>query len=272
MRTRIPVRPTRLAGAVAASVVTALVATPYAQAAAANPAVPSGTTVHFPGRPEVGALFDAPDYTGTDAAHFCTGSVIASPHGDLVLTAAHCLYNASKHTYTHAVTDITFAPGYDQTPRTDLGGVWNVTQIDVAPGYLADGDTESDYAILVIAPHNGHEIQQYTGALLPTAAFLPEPVEVVGYNNLEWDAQGNEPITCTALAFEETDDGQPYARFNCPNYQDGTSGGPWIVRGTNLVMGVIGGYEQGGDSPDWSYSALFGPAMLKFYLTTAFGS
>ncbi len=262
-------RPTRLAGAVAASVVTVLAATPWAQAAAADTAAPSGTTVHFSGRAEVGALFDAADYTGADAAHFCTGSVIASPRGDLVLTAAHCVYNATQHTYIHSA--ITFAPGYDQSPRADLGGVWDVAQVDVAPGYLADGDTESDYAILVIAPHGRREIQQYTGALLPAPALLPEPVEVVGYNNLEWDAQGNSPIECGATAFEETDDGQPYARFNCPNYQDGTSGGPWIVRGTNFVVGVIGGYEQGGDSPDWSYSALFGPAMLKFYAATALG-
>lgn len=270
MRTRISVRPARLAGAVAASVLTAFTTIPTAQAAAESPTIPSGTTVHFPGRPEVGALFDAPDYTGADAAHFCTASVIASPRGNLVLTAAHCVYSASKKTYIHA--DITFAPGYDQTPRADLGGVWSVEQIDVAPGYLADGDTESDYAILVIAPQHGHEIQQYTGALLPAIAKLPEQVQVVGYNNLEWDAQGNEPIECRALAFEETDDGAPYARFDCPNFQDGSSGGPWIVRGTNLVMGVIGGYEQGGDTPDWSYSALFGPDMLKFYLATAFGN
>ena len=36
-------------------------------------------------------------------------------------------------------------------------------------------------------------------------------------------------------------------------------------------LGVKAGaqLEQGGDTPDWSYSALFGPSMLKFYLATA---
>lgn len=267
MRTRISLRPTRLAGSVAASVLTAFAVIPTAQAATTDADVPSGTTVHFSGRPEVGALFDAPDYTGANAAHFCTASVIASPRGNLVLTAAHCVYSASKGMYTHP--NITFAPGYGQAPRPDLGGVWSVAQIDVAPAYLADGDPESDYAILVIAPQNGHEIQHFTGALLPTVATLPEPVEVVGYNDLEWDVQGNEPIECRALAFEETEGGEPYARFNCPDFQDGSSGGPWIVRGTHLVMGVIGGYEQGGDSPDWSYSALFGANLLKFYRQVA---
>lgn len=236
-----------------------------AQAAVHGPDA-SAVTVHFAGLPQVGALFDAPVYTGADAAHFCTGSVIDSPRGDLVLTAAHCVYNASKHTYNHA--SITFAPGYDDGPDALLGGVWNVTAVDVAPGYLANGDEEQDYAILQIAPQHGLEIQDVTGGLRLAAAHLPEPVTPVGYNNLEWDPAGNEPIVCRAKAFEETDDGLPWARFDCPNYQDGTSGGPWIAPG-GRVIGVIGGYEQGGDTPDYSYSALFGADTLAFYRSVA---
>ena len=227
----------------------------------------SGTTVHFAGLPQVGALFGSAVYTGAGAAHFCTGSVIDSPHGDLVLTAAHCVYNASKHTYNHA--SLTFAPGYDNGPDAYLGGVWNVTAVDVAPGYLASGDEEQDYAILVIAPQNGLQIQDVTGGLRLAAAHLPEPVSPVGYNDLQYDAAGNQAIACHTQAFEETDDGLPWARFNCPNYQDGTSGGPWIAPG-GRVIGVIGGYEQGGDTPDYSYSALFGADTLAFYRSVAF--
>ena len=228
----------------------------------------SGRTVHFQGIAPVGALFSAPVYTGSDAAHFCTGSVIASPHGDLVLTAAHCVWNASTHTYTHS--SITFAPGYDNAPVAALGGVWTVSQIDVAPDYLANGNPADDYALLVVAPKSGRTIQQFTGALRLATTHLPVPVRVVGYNDLQYDPDGNKPIECRALAFEETDAGAPWARFNCPNYQDGTSGGPWIIAGTNRVIGVIGGYEQGGDSPDWSYSAIFNASTSAFYASVAF--
>jgi hypothetical protein len=265
---RIPRRPRRLLATLVTG--TALVvAGPVAVAqAAVHGADASGVTVHFPGLPQVGALFDAPDYTGADAAHFCTGTVIDSPRGDLVLTAAHCVWNQSTGTYTH--DSITFAPGYDNGPNAFLGGVWNVTAIHVAPGYVANGDEEDDYALLQIAPQRGGlQIQDVTGGLRLAAAHLPEPVSVVGYNNLEWDPAGNEAIVCHTQAFEETDDSLPWARFNCPNYQDGTSGGPWIAPG-GRVVGVIGGYEQGGDTPNWSYSALFGADTLSFYRSVAF--
>lgn len=244
------------------------VAGPVAVADAATSAAstsPSGDTVHFSGLPQVGALFSSADYTGTSAAHFCTGSVIDSPRGDLVLTAAHCVAGRAAN-YTPG--SITFAPGYDNGLNNRLGGAWSVQKIDVAPGYLADQNPEDDYALLEIAPQHGLSIQQVTGGLRLGTTHLPEQVSVVGYNDLEYDADGNTPIVCTTTAFEETDDGEPWSRFNCPNYQDGTSGGPWITR-DGKVVGVIGGYEQGGDSPNWSYSATFDADTLAFFHTVA---
>ena len=38
------------------------------------------------------------------------------------------------------------------------------------------------------------------------------------------------------------------------------------------MVGVIGGYEQGGDSPNWSYSAIFDNATLAFYRSVAFSA
>jgi V8-like Glu-specific endopeptidase len=235
--------------------------------AAANSAAGSGATVHFSGLPQVGALFSSADYTGSTAAHFCTATVVDSPAGDLVLTAAHCVASFATSTYTSGT--LTFAPGYDGGPNNRLGGVWNVAKVDLSPGYQADQNTEDDYALLVIAPKNGLEIQQATGGLRLSTARLPEPVSVVGYNDLAYDVDGNTPIVCSTKAYEETDGGEPWARFDCPNYQDGTSGGPWITR-DGAVMGVIGGYEQGGDSPNWSYSAIFNAATLAFYRSVAF--
>ena len=42
--------------------------------------------------------------------------------------------------------------------------------------------------------------------------------------------------------------------FYCNDFQGGTSGGPWIVgfnghAGTGMVLGVTGGYEEGGNYP-----------------------
>ena len=51
--------------------------------------------------------------------------------------------------------------------------------------------------------------------------------------------------------------------FDCGGYTNGTSGGPFLANvhpatGLGTVIGVIGGYEQGGDTPSVSYSARFG--------------
>ena len=50
-----------------------------------------------------------------------------------------------------------------------------------------------------------------------------------------------------------------------PSASAGVVGGvPGGVAGGSVV-GVIGGYEQGGDTPDVSYAAYFGPAVAALY-------
>ncbi len=232
--------------------------------AVATAATTSGTTAHFGGRSSVGALFPAPGGTITENAHFCSGSVVDSPHGDLVLTAAHCVYSI-KNGYTKSLA---FAPKFDNGPSAE--GVWYVKKIIVPRGWLANQNPQDDYAFLVMRPqtHDGRttNIQQHTGSLTPSVSSpLPEKVSVVGYNDVRYDKNGNTPIICHASAFEVMEAGSHYERFNCPNYQDGTSGSPWVVAGTNHVIGVIGGYEQGGDSPDYSFSSLFTTATIADY-------
>jgi hypothetical protein len=34
---------------------------------------------------------------------------------------------------------------------------------------------------------------------------------------------------------------------------------------TGTIVGVIGGYQQGGDTPSVSYGVRFGPAILRLY-------
>jgi hypothetical protein len=65
--------------------------------------------------------------------------------------------------------------------------------------------------------------------------------------------------------------------FECANYTDGTSGGPFLANvsartGEGWVIGVIGGYQNGGDTPDVSYSPRFFSAILALYQTAITGS
>ena len=64
--------------------------------------------------------------------------------------------------------------------------------------------------------------------------------------------------------------------FDCGGYTDGTSGGPFLTNvssttGQGTVVGVIGGYEQGGDLPQVSYSSAFGAKVAALYKAAVAG-
>lgn len=63
----------------------------------------------------------------------CTGSVVHSTGGDLVLTAAHCVSGRSQATFVPGLTD-------DAAP-TDL---WKVDQFYFDPRWIAIKDPRAD--------------------------------------------------------------------------------------------------------------------------------
>ena len=75
-------RRVRTAVVVAGSLVVAALAVPGL--ASAEPPLGTKTARKFRGTPTVGALFDS----ATSKTHFCTASVVASPHGNVLITAA----------------------------------------------------------------------------------------------------------------------------------------------------------------------------------------
>lgn len=90
------------------------------------------------GVPEVGALFANP----ASDEHNCTASVVDSPAGDLLLTAAHCVSGSAA--------GMMFAPG-DRDGVVPYGR-WIVSGVQLAPGWLKSQDPREDYAFLTVAP------------------------------------------------------------------------------------------------------------------------
>jgi V8-like Glu-specific endopeptidase len=209
--------------------------------------------VHFSGVPTVGTLFFT---TGTQS-HFCTASVVDSRRGDIILTAAHCVYGNS------AVTNLAYVPEWHD--GVSPYGAWTVTSITIAQGWISAQDPDLDFAFLTVAPQRGRPvpIQQVTGGLrLGVNTGYNHKFYVIGYNNAD-----NEPVGCAAASgeFEPSQ-----MRFYCNDYQDGTSGGPWILdfnraTGSGVIFGDIGGYQAGGKYPDVSYSPYYGDAILGLF-------
>jgi V8-like Glu-specific endopeptidase len=200
----------------------------------------------------VGALFTG---DAVDGNHYCTASVVDSPLGNMIVTAAHCLSGDD--------TDKVFAPGYRDGSAPH--GVWHVTRTFQDPGWTANADEDADVAFALVAPLNGRSLQQVLGAnRLAVDEGFDHLVTITGYPDVS-----ERPITCSDLVdrFSATQ-----MRIDCTGYSDGTSGSPWLIPGQGgpthdegTVIGVIGGFETGGYTDDISYSTYFGDRVGDLY-------
>lgn len=205
---------------------------------------PAATTASVAGEsapdPRIGALFVG----GTDI-HTCSGSVLHSTSGDLVLTAAHCLADG-------VAAD--FVPAFAPVLSGDADAHWRVDAVYLDPRWVADQDPRADFAIVRVrrdsAPSSS-SIESQVGALhLGTMPPLGAAITVTGY---PWGDGG--PVKCRGVA--NVHEGFPSVA--CAGMVDGTSGAPWVVGTT--VTGVTGGFDGGGCEDDVSYSAPFGEAV-----------
>jgi V8-like Glu-specific endopeptidase len=207
--------------------------------------------------PRVGAIFSRDG----SATHFCTASVVTSPGKDLLITAAHCLNSGSGSGYRQ---DIVFIPDY----RNGWApfGVWTPERLLVAPQWSKESDPSLDVGFVVLDPHDGLNIQQVLGGnQLGVDTGYQQLVRVTGY-----PASGNAPVTCINWTAKQS---ASQLRFDCAGYTSGTSGSPWVTdfdsrTRTGTIVGVIGGYEEGGTEAV-SYSSYLGPDVLRLYREAA---
>jgi V8-like Glu-specific endopeptidase len=208
----------------------------------------------YGGTRAVGALFTVS--SGQLGKHFCTASVVDSPVRDLVITAAHCVSGMTPG-------QIAFVPGYHNglTPY----GIWDTTQVITDSAWRTSASPDDDVAFLVVVSQSGssEQIQDVTGGeQLGTGWPARALVHVIGYPDTT-----SRPVTCQGWT-------KPFGaremKFDCDGFTGGTSGGPFLGKvsattGRGTVIGVIGGYEQGGYIASVSYSPRFGSAIEALY-------
>jgi V8-like Glu-specific endopeptidase len=185
--------------------------------------------------------------------------VVKSPQEDLAITAAHCVQGRD----VGLDGDIYFAPGYYD--GHDPHGRWIVASAIVDSRWKKNRNPNNDVAFLVIG-RGEYKVQKLTGGeTVVTNTTLPRVVQVIGYPN-----QSSLPITCTGPATAMDVSWYRQMVFDCGGYTGGTSGGPFLIRvskktGDGDVIGVIGGYELGGDLPNVSYAAQFLNNVASLY-------
>ncbi len=205
--------------------------------------------------PAVGALF-------AEGEHYCTASVVHSERGDVLLTAAHCIHNGEGGGY---LTGVTFAPGYHDGVAPF--GYWTVSDELVAPGWAASSDPDLDVGFATAHQAGAAKpLESLVGAnLLATGTAFEQAITLTGYPD-----DSEVPAVCrNTTAKQDT----YQLRVDCAGFPTGTSGGPWVA-GQNpetrlgTVIGVIGGFEFGGDDADTSYSSYFDTDVLALYRQT----
>jgi V8-like Glu-specific endopeptidase len=169
------------------------------------------------------------------------------------VTAAHCV--------TGNKGQMAFVPDY--ADGKEPFGVWQVTAVYTDQAWQSAQDPDHDVAFLRLSDgSDGKPIEDVTGAeQLAVNWQEPAVVRVIGYPDV-----GDQPVMCAnwATSFSRTQ-----LEFDCDGYTDGTSGGPFLAdvsaSGQGTIVGVIGGFQQGGDTAQVSYAAAFGAAVAALY-------
>ncbi|MFJ9077417.1 hypothetical protein ACIRO3_19575 [Streptomyces sp. NPDC102278] len=236
-----------------------------------------GTGANFDGIPVVGRMF----VMKGAGAYFCTASVVASPGRNLVLSAAHCLLGSDTR-------KVAFVPRYTAgNPRPYgmfpvLRDTRGRSKVWIHPRYRSQGANRAatlDVAFAQVGPGpKGRRVQDVVGGnrLLTGGPFAHPRVTLIGH-----PSSAARPRVCVnrTTKFTSGDARIPgsFLRIACTGYPGGTSGGPFLARydaksRTGDVIGVIGGWKTGGDTPDVSYSSYFGKEVRALFNTAVAGS
>ncbi|MGK5546639.1 trypsin-like serine peptidase [Streptomyces sp. URMC 127] len=225
----------------------------------------------FDGLPQVGTFFWT---DGHGTGRFCGGTVVRSRHRDLAVSAAHCLRSPDPRKH------LTFVPQYHDGQKPH--GAFPVEDIYIDQRYYdlgTDRGARWDYTVVRLGEReDGEAVQDAVGGfgLAIRPGYRHRDVRLIGYPGSS-DAQYPKPLDCSSSThrYTSTDPNAPgdFLEIACAGYVGGTSGGPFLVRDEDgySVIGVIGGYHTGGDTPDISYSSYFTDDLLELYLDAVEG-
>lgn len=259
---------------VAASAASSAAATPSTKAAtprtesAAIEGVDTGSSTLYPNRVN-GKIFG--EYLiGEEIYEYeCSGSVVDSPHGDVVLTAGHCVIDPESGVVAR---DVVFVPGYRE--GTDPYGVWTATHYTTTETWKETAGTRSpneggDLAFLLLEDNSGGaDVEETVGSL--NIAF--DQARAQTYTQYGYPAEkpyGGEILYSHVAAYDGTDLNDPLLTPRpikiASDFTAGSSGGPWTVGSSSSpTVASVTDYGYEGE-PGYLYGAYFGEAARVAY-------
>jgi len=179
----------------------------------------------------------------------CTATVVGSDSGQVVVTAAHCVFVPETDVFGGGYS-ITAEPGWVEDQQFYPGrdgddapfGIWDIEDAWVDPRWQQTGDPAYDVAFLAIAEQDGRSVADVVGSQgISFGATATDEVTALGYPSLA-------PFDGTTLRYCAADDAaaDPIYRgalgMDCAMNQ-GASGGPWLADfdhsdGTGTVVAI----------------------------------
>lgn len=170
------------------------------------------------------------------SSYSCSASIVTSTTGDLVATAAHCVYDAAKRMWYNNNRWV-FAPAYSN--GVSPYGQWAMRRMIALTGYTNGGDYNYDVAFVAVSPLNGQRLQQRFGSQgIGFNLARPASVYSFGYPgniNNGLTLQQCSGVTTKSLYTQNSYRGHA---LSCGMGQ-GCSGGPWLQ---NVVDSTGVGY------------------------------
>lgn len=241
-----------VAGAPAGSVTAAAGAEPAAAADAPTTAavegVDTGDPTAFPNRAN-GVVYGEYVTSAGRERYQCSGSVIDSAAGNLVLTAGHCVIDPETGA---RATALAFVPGYREGAMPY--GIWGVSRYATTEAWAASAggpypDEGGDLAFLVLVDDAaGASVEEKVGAL--GIAFDQPRAQT--YTQWGYPAEApydGEILYSNTAGYEGSDPSfSPAPMRIASDFTGGSSGGPWTA--------TIGGVPTVLSLTDYTYEAL----------------
>lgn len=242
-------------------------ATPQTKSASIE-GVDTGSSTLYPNRAN-GKVYGIYVIRGREYEYECSGSVIDSPHGDVVLTAGHCVIDPESGAVAR---DVVFVPGYRE--KAEPYGVWTATNYATTETWEETAGTRApneggDLAFLVLADNSeGADVEEKVGSL--KIAF--DQARLQTYTQYGYPAEepyDGEILYSNTTAYAGTDTNDPLLTPSpiriASDFTAGSSGGPWTI-GSSSAPTVVSltdyGYEE---EPGYIYGAYFGNAARGAY-------
>jgi len=213
-------------------------------------------------------------FTMAGTGYSCSGSVVASQHQDVVITAAHCVSDGAGHWATHW----TFVPGYSD--GREPYGSYPARTYYVPAQWSGGADEDDDVAFVVVGP--GQAGRGLAGTGLAGTGRGQQVGAAVGGQQIEFGTRAaaeavfgypsEPPYTGRSLDYcRGTLRPDPYGLADegiaCA-MTEGGSGGPWLSEfdprtGLGVISGVTTFRYSGHDRV--LYSAGLGPVAQALY-------